>query len=199
MAAPNLILASGSAVRATILKNAGVPFTVVKTQTDEDAIKKDGLQKGHALIDIALDLAHAKAAAVECDEDTYVLGADQILEFEGRPYDKPKSRSEAKQRFLEFSGKPHHLINASVIMHRGKRIWHHVETPQLIMRNFSEREIDLYMEQSPDDILKSVGGYMVEDRGIRLFEKINGDYFAVLGLALSPLLKALRDYEIIEF
>ncbi len=199
MSQTKLILASGSRVRATLLKNADIPFEIVKTDTDEALIKEQGLKADHDLQTIALNLALAKAKVVDAPSDTVVLGADQLMEFEGRAFDKPKSISEAKERLLSFRGKPHSLINASVLMQNRKMIWHHIERPVLHVRNFTPSELETYFEQCNDDILNSVGAYQLEHVGIRLFEKIEGDYFAILGLAISPLLAALRELEVIEF
>ncbi len=194
-----LILASGSEVRATILRNAGVDFKIMKSGTDEDRIKKQGLSQGKSLRNIALELAIAKASAVEPLMDEYVLGVDQILEFEGDLYDKPKSQAEAYNRFLLMRGKPHTLINAAVILQDGDVVWKNIEQPTLWFRNYSEAELSRYFDVCDSSILKSVGAYQVESYGIRLFDKVEGDYFAVLGLALNPLLEALRKFNLVDF
>lgn len=196
---PSLILASGSQIRATILKNAGVPFKIVKTDTDEASIKTQGLSARKTLREIATDLATAKALAVEAPKGTYVLGVDQIMEFEGNPYDKPTSLEEAHTRLMKLRGKPHTLINAAVLIENGSVVWQNIEQPMLWMRDYSEDELDRYFEACDESILKSVGAYQVEQLGVRLFDRIEGDYFAVLGLALSPLLSALREFNVVDF
>ena len=193
-----LVLASGSAIRARILLAAGIPFDVRPANVDEAIIKQEGLAQGKALPQIALDLATAKAQA-EIHDDALVLGSDQILEFEGKAYDKPKDMSEARDRLLAMSGKTHTLINASVISKGSNLIWHHVEQPILKIRNFTEQQIDAYLHEAGPEILSSVGAYQVENIGSRLFESIEGDYFAVLGLSLLPILPVLREHEIIAF
>jgi len=195
----SLILASSSAIRATILSNAGIPFQTVKTGVDETKIKEAGIARGRPINDIALDLAKAKAMAVELSDDNLCLGSDQILEFEGAIYDKPSSRKEAFQRLKNLSGKKHTLVNATVIISKTGVVFEHVARSDLYMRKLTDTDLAAYLDAVDDTILKSVGGYHVEGVGVRLFEKIEGDYFAVLGLALSPILPTLRAHSIIGF
>lgn len=195
----NLILASGSQIRATILRNANIPFSIEKTNTDEPAIKNAGLAEGKDLETIALDLAKAKAQAVIADKNTLVLGADQILEFENEPYDKPTSKEEAFARLKKLAGKTHFLINASVVYLDGTLIYENIEKPSLAVRSMTDADLKAYFSAVDDSVLSSVGAYQVEGPGVRLFDHIDGDYFAVLGLALYPLLPILRSYNIIDF
>lgn len=195
----SLILASGSQIRASLLRNAGIPFSIEKTNTDETAIKNKGFAAGHDLETIALTLAKAKAQAVVADKNTLILGADQILEFEGKPYDKPVSRQEAFSRLKKLSGKTHHLINASVVYLNGDVIYKNISKPGLTMRAMTPAQLEAYFASVDDSVLSSVGAYQVEGHGVRLFDTIEGDYFAVLGLALYPLLPVLRSYKIIDF
>lgn len=194
-----LILASGSTIRAQILSGAGVAFAVRKSDVDEDVIKKDGLAQHHDCETIALALAKAKALAKSGSDTEFILGSDQILEFEGTIFDKPETMEAAKQRLSLLAGKPHRLINATVLAHKGKIVWQNIDSPTLYVRTLTETELDRYFSAADPSILHSVGGYQVEGLGSRLFERIDGDYFAVLGLALMPLLAALRTFEIIEF
>lgn len=187
---PPLILASGSAIRARILEGAGIPFRVTKPGVDESRLKTD--MAGAPLEEIAAALAEAKALAVTAP-GALVLGSDQILEHEGLLYDKPASRAEAKARLLTLQGGAHTLINAVAIARDGRIVFRHLARPRLVMRALSGAEIDRYLEAAGDDVLASVGAYQVEALGAQLFERIEGDYFAVLGLSLFPVLGFLRD------
>ena len=197
MSIPRIILASGSAIRRQILTGAGIPFEVMKPDVDEDVIKREGNAEGLDLETLAMRLADAKcldiaAKVAHMDAEAIVIGSDQIMEFEGRAYDKPATMSDAKARLMETRGAPHTLINAIAIARGGDIIWRNLDRPKLIMRALSEREIDDYLEEAGPEILHSVGAYMVEKLGSRLFERIEGDHFAVLGLSLFPLLGLLR-------
>lgn len=189
---PRIILASGSAIRAQILRNAGVPFEAIKPNVDEDIIKRQSMEDGATLEDIAVKLAEEKCLAVAERENGIVIGSDQILEFEGRPFDKPANMKDARVRLMEMQGETHSLINGVVVARDGDVIWRNLDRPRLTMRPMNEEEIDAYLEAAGPDILSSVGAYQVENFGSRLFDRIEGDYFAVLGLSLFPLLDVLR-------
>lgn len=186
-----LILASGSAIRAEILKGAGTPFEIVRPDVDEDAIKRSALDAGRTLGQTAQILADAKALAVT-DADAYILGSDQILNFKGKGFDKPRTMAEARERLKTLQGKRHSLINAVSLARDGEIVFRNLEEPSLYMRAMTDAEIDAYLAEAGRDILSSVGAYQVEALGGRLFDKIEGDYFAVLGLSLFPLLGYLR-------
>jgi septum formation protein len=187
-----IILASGSAIRAEILRNAGVPFTMIRPDVDEAAFKRAALAQGLDPEGVAQGLADVKALAVDGPRCAAVIGADQIMEFEGRLFDKPATREEARARLLGVSGRPHTLINAVSIARAGKIVFRSLERPVLHMRALSAAELDAYFAEAGAEILASVGAYQVEKLGARLFERIEGDYFAVLGLSLYPLLGFLR-------
>jgi septum formation protein len=193
-----VILASGSAIRAQVLAAAGVPFEIVKPDVDEDAVKRDAAQSGMALRDIAQRLADAKASSVR-RPGSVVIGSDQIMAFEGRGFDKARSVREARERLALLQGKPHTLINAVSIARDGVIAFRHLDEPQLHMRTMSDDEISAYLADAGEGILASVGAYQVEARGARLFERIDGDYFAVLGLSLLPVLGYLRREGLLEY
>lgn len=192
-------LASGSAIRARILSSAGVNFTIVKPDVDEAAIKRDAAAQGLDLDKMALTLAEAKTLRVAKNHTGLVIGSDQILEFENRAYDKPTDMAEARTRLLALQGLEHQLINAVCVACDGKIIWRRISKPRLTMREASPLEIDAYLEEAGPEILSSVGAYQIENLGARLFEKIEGDYFEVLGLALFPLLDVLRSEGALEY
>lgn len=187
-----VILASGSAIRAAILRGAGLQFEVVKPGVDESIIKTEAGEAGLSNADTAMRLAEAKCMAVASSREGLVIGADQILEFEAQAYDKPADLAEARARLIAMQGKSHTLLNAVVLARDGEIIWGNAAAPELTMRSMTETEIDDYLAACGEEVLASVGAYQVEGLGARLFEKIEGDYFAVLGLAVFPLLAALR-------
>ena len=194
-----IVLASGSAIRADILSGAGLTFDIARPDVDEDAIKAQSAAKELTLEETALALAEAKALAEPHEPESLVIGSDQILEFQGAAYDKPKSMDEARRRLLDMAGASHTLINGVVVARGGKIIWRNLDRPRLYMRELAEQEVDAYLDASSPDILKSVGAYQVEKLGARLFERIEGDHFAVLGLSLYPLLAFLRSEGAIAF
>ena len=197
--APTITLASGSAIRAEMLRGAGVDFTVVKPGVDESEIKREAEESGATLDQIATLLADAKCMAVAKNTPGIVVGSDQILEFQGRAFDKPETMAEARERLIEMKGATHTLINAVVVARDGDIIWRYLDRPRLTMRDLTEADIDAYLDAAGPDILFSVGAYQVEKLGARLFEEIDGNYFAVLGMSLLPLLGVLRREGAIAF
>ena len=175
-----ITLASGSQVRAALLRGAGLEFDIEVSGVDEDAIKADHRGTPDML---ALKLAEAKARAIS--SDGLVVGADQILVCEGCLFDKPKDMDEARENLKKFRGLTHALDG-------GKPVWSFTEQVTLTMRQFSDEFLEAYLLEVGDDVLKSVGCYQLEGPGVQLFEAIDGDYFAILGLPLVPLLGALR-------
>jgi len=188
MSRPDLVLASGSAIRAAILKGAGLDFRVQKPAVDEDEIKRE--MAGEDLEEIAMALAVRKALAVRAP-GALVIGSDQILEFEGQAFDKPKSMEEARDRLLDMQGKAHSLINAVVVAKDGAIVYRRLDRPKLVMRAMTKKDIEAYLAAAGEGVLASVGAYQIESLGAHLFERINGDHFAVLGLSLYPLLAFL--------
>ncbi|MEM9496199.1 MAG: nucleoside triphosphate pyrophosphatase [Pseudomonadota bacterium] len=197
----DIVLGSGSAIRARILTAAGVPFEQIKPDVDEDATKKSAAVAGMTPEQTAMRLAEEKALNVcaSVSPERLVIGSDQILEFEGALFDKPTSMAAARARLLEMAGKTHRLINAVCVARDGAVLWRHIDCPALHMRAMTERDVDAYLDAAGDEILYSVGAYQVEALGARLFEKIDGDYFAVLGLSLYPLIGFLREEGALTF
>ena len=194
-----LILGSGSAVRAMLLDQAGIHFEVVTSEVDEDKIKAEFAEReqlgdtGFATDKLAMKLAEAKALAVaKSHPDALVIGADQILSCENRRFDKPKDMDEARTNLQFFRGKPHILHGGVAIAKGDAIIWGHSDRATLTMRGFTDAFLDDYLDQLGEQILKSVGCYQMEGMGVQLFERIEGDYFTILGLPLLPLLAELR-------
>jgi septum formation protein len=191
-----IILASTSSIRRQILQNAGVSFEVLALPVDEQSIKASMNQAGASVIDTAIELAYLKARRVSSKEPALlVLGADQMLEVEGKWLDKPANLAEARDQLQFLRHKTHRLISATVVVRGNVRLWHNVSTAQLTMRDFSDQFLDDYLQKSGDDVLSSVGAYKLENLGIQLFSQIEGDYFTILGLPLLPLLDFLRNHQ----
>ncbi|WP_370200296.1 Maf-like protein [Roseibium sp.] len=194
-----LVLASGSRIRADLLKNAGLDIEVDPADVDERVVESPLLEAGFPPEDLASVLAEAKANDVsDRRAGDLVIGADQILAFEGERRTKPEDMEAARRQLLAFSGKTHELHSAVVISKDGEAIWRHVSTARLTMRELSPAFIGHYLAAAGEDVLSSVGAYQLESLGVQLFEKIDGDYFTILGLPLLPLLAELRSLKVIE-
>ena len=187
-----IILASGSAIRWQILDGAGLDYDVIAKPVDEAAIKEAMLAEGSSLRDIADALAEAKAMRVSRIEPGFVIGADQIMVMDGQLFDKPPTIDAARERLLAMRGKMHELVGAVVICENGTPIWRHMSRTKLWVRNFSEEFLDWYIKTEGDALTKSVGAYRFEGPGAQLFERVEGDFFAILGLDLLPVLDFLR-------
>jgi septum formation protein len=188
---PGLVLASASRVRAQLLYRARVPLTVEASRVDEDQIK-DALA-GQGADAIAARLAEEKARAIAGDHaNDLIIGADQILECEGRLFDKPKDRAAAAAHLRDLRGRTHRLVTAAAVVQGTNLLWQTVAETRLTMRDVSDEFIDAYLNSVGDDALASVGAYRLEDMGAQLFSAIDGDYFTILGLPLLELLEFLR-------
>ena len=190
-----LILASGSDVRAKLLNGAGLIFDIVPANLDEGALKKS--QTGLDADTLAEVLAQAKAHAVSADvPDALVIGADQILDCEGRLYDKPVGEDGVRSHLRSLRGRAHRLISAVCVIESGAISWSNTAVATLTMRDFDDAYIEYYIQQAGPEVQSSVGAYRLEDVGVQLFQHIEGDYFTVLGLPLLPLLAFLRQRDI---
>ena len=187
-----IILASGSAIRKQILDGVGLNYEVIVKPVDEAAIKDSMLAENSRLQDIADALAEAKALRVSRQTDGFVIGADQIMVMDNQLFDKPKDLGEARERLLSMRGKRHELIGAVVVCENGRPVWRHLSKTKLWVREFSNEFLDWYIEQEGEALMKSVGAYRFEGPGAQLFEKVEGGFFAILGLDLLPVLDYLR-------
>lgn len=194
-----IILASASATRADLLRNAGVPFEQTVARVDEQSIKEALQAEGAPPRDIADALAEAKARKIgQKHPSAMVIGCDQVLAFKGQIFSKPKSPTEARQQLDHLRDARHSLFSAAVIYHEGKPIWRQIGEAKLRMRAFTDAYLDAYVARTWDDIQHSVGGYQLESEGIRLFQSVEGDYFHVLGMPLLELIAFLTLRGVIE-
>ena len=186
----DIILASSSRSRRKILSDAGVKYKSMKPPVDEESLKngfKGSTKK------LALMLAERKALSVSKKyKESIVIGADQVLSFKGKVYNKPKTIKEAEKNFKLFKNKTHYLDSATVIALNNKIIWRNEQSPKMKVRNFSDKFLKNYLKEAGKEVTFSAGGYSIERNGIQLFSKVEGDFFTIVGLPIIPLLEKLR-------
>ncbi|MBU2358777.1 MAG: septum formation protein Maf [Alphaproteobacteria bacterium] len=188
----DLILASGSAIRATLLRNAGVTFRTQRARIDEDAVRDALRAEDASPRDIADTLAELKAKKVSArDPQALVIGCDQVLALGQDLLSKPDTPQAAISQLTALRGRSHTLLSAAVIYAGGQPQWRHVGVVRLHMRDVSDTYIADYVARNWDEIRHCVGAYQIEAEGVRLFHRIEGDYFNILGLPLLELLSYL--------
>jgi septum formation protein len=198
VSAPGVILASASAIRASLLRNAGVAVDIVPASVDETAIKQAMRARGASADDCALALAAHKAELVSRQHPAaLVIGADQMLECDETWFDKPPDRARAVAQLHALSGKTHALVSAVTVVRGGAPLWQHVERARLTMRRLDDAFIAGYLDAVGELALRSVGAYQLEGRGVQLFNHVDGDHFSILGLPLLPLLGFLRQHGVV--
>ena len=182
-ATPVLILASASKARRAVLEGAGLRFETRIAGVDEAAIKEAAQAEGISPDEAALILADAKAERVAARApDALVIGADQLLVCDGAWFDKPPDMAAARAHLQRLRGRRHELVTALVVHRGGRRIWQHMAKPRLTMRDFSDAFLEAYLAAEGEVLLSSVGAYRLEGHGAQLFDKIEGDQPAILGL-----------------
>ncbi|SFS19791.1 Maf family nucleotide pyrophosphatase [Yoonia litorea] len=187
-----LILASGSEIRAQLLRNAGLQIETIPARVDEDAVRDALLAEQASPRDVADTLAELKAQRVAGKHpDAMVIGCDQVLAFGRDIFSKPTSPEDALAHLKALRGQKHQLLSAAVIYGEGKPLWRHVGVVRLTMRDASDGYLEDYVARNWDSIQHSVGAYKLEEEGVRLFTRIDGDYFHVLGMPLLELLSYL--------
>ncbi len=187
-----LILASSSVTRQQMLRAAGLEFEIRPARIDEAMLRQSLAAEGAKPRDQADALADAKARKIaDRNPAALVLGCDQILALNDRVFARPATPGEARAQLLDLRGKTHHLFSAAVLYDAGEPVWRHVGVARMTMRAFSDAWVDAYLSRNWPAISASVGAYQIESEGIRLFDRIEGDHFSILGLPLLPLLSYL--------
>jgi septum formation protein len=188
-----IVLASGSATRAKLLKAAGLTFQIIPPNVDEDAVKHSLLAEKADARRVADALAELKAIKISrAHPDALVIGSDQVLAFGDEIVSKCASMEEARALLMRLRGKKHELISAVVLARGGVPVWRHVEKASLWMNAFSDKFVDDYLAAGGESLLSGVGCYQIEGQGLQLFSRIEGDHFCIQGLPMLPLLSALR-------
>ena len=194
-----IVLASTSITRRRLLEDAHVPHEAVAPRIDEAAIRPSLLAEGMGPRDIADALAQMKATKVAAKKDAaIVVGADQTGDLDGALLTRPASRAEAAEQLAELSGRTHRLHSAVVVIDAGRPVWRHVATARLTMRPLGNNYLESYLDRNWPGLADSVGGYKLEREGVRLFSRVEGDFFAVLGLPLVDLCSYLAMIGVIE-
>ena len=190
--ARQIILASGSAIRGQMLSNAGIAFEAIVPRVDEEMIKIALQAEKATPRDIADALAETKAPKIGGKHpDKLVIGCDQVLDFDGQILSKPQTPEEAREQLKALRGKRHSLLSAVVVYHELEPLWRHVGQVRLYMRDISDSYLNEYVDRNWPSLQSSVGGYKLEEEGVRLFSRIEGDYFTILGLPLIEMINYL--------
>lgn len=189
-----IVLASGSAARARMLRDAGIAFVTDVAAVDEQAVKESMAAETGNPARVAEVLAELKAVRVSARHPgAIIIGADQMLDCDGTWFDKPAGRQGARAQLQALNGKTHRLTSSVVAVRDGRLLWHHTESAKLTMRRFSDSFLDHYLDQAGEAVLSSVGAYQLEGLGAQLFMLVEGDFFTILGLPLLALLDFLRE------
>jgi septum formation protein len=192
----DIILASASKIRGKILRAAGIKFSMLNSELDEEKARNSLMEFSPR--QISLELARLKSEKISRRHpEAMTIGADQVLGFKDRIFNKPASRAEAEEQLSVLRNATHTLYSAMSCAIGGIEVWSHCSEARLTMRDFSAEFLSSYLDGNPADYLSSVGAYKLEETGIQLFKKIEGDYFAILGLPILPLLGFLRQRGII--
>ncbi|MCL4186077.1 MAG: septum formation protein Maf [Rhodobacteraceae bacterium] len=188
----SLILASASSIRASLLRRAGVAVEVVPARIDEEAVRLALAAEAARPREVADTLAEHKARKVsERFPDALVLGCDQVLDLDGTVLGKPVDIDAARTQLRALRGRSHRLFAAAVLYHSARPVWRHVGEARLTMRSFSDFWLEGYLARNGAGLCESAGAYKIEEEGVRLFSRVEGDHFSILGLPLIQILDVL--------
>ena len=186
------ILASNSASRKKLLKNAGLNFFPKKPLCDEDYIKGQLLKKNTKKTNLPRLLAEAKALSVSKNNTKYlVVGSDTIILCNNKIINKAITMVDAEKKLQKLSGKKHQIISGASVCFNNKQIWSYQQTSTIHMNTLNQKQINIYLKKTGKNILSSVGCYQVEKLGPQIIKSIKGDFFNVLGFPLFPFLTFL--------
>ncbi len=189
-----IILASASETRARLLANAGLVVSAEPAQVDEEALKVRLISEGRNAREVAQRLATAKAVEVSQRRPGLVIGADQTLEYGASVWSKGRDLEDLRRQLRRLRGQLFSLHSGAALASDGEAIWRGAQSASLVMRTFSEAFLEGYLARNADVLIGSLGGFQLEAEGAQLFDKVDGDAFAILGLPLIPLLAALREH-----
>ena len=191
-----IILASKSGVRKKILKDNKIICRVVPSNVDEESIKESLLKEKASPEIISKNLAELKANKVSQKiAGKLVLGADSVIDLNGKIISKPIDRNEALQVLQDLNGQTHHLISSVCISQNGSMIWNYTEKASLTMKQMSEEELKIYLAKISDDALYAYNVYQIEGEGRSLFSKIDGDEDTIMGLPVKKIKEYLNNYK----
>jgi septum formation protein len=197
-ATPRLILASASASRRAVLQAAGLKFATQPANVDELSVKRMARADGVGAREAALLLAELKAREVATrDPEALVIGADQILLCGDEWFDKPPDLAGAAAQLRALRGRTHALVTAILCQQGEQRLWHQVVQPRLAMRRFSDAFLDSYLAVEGEAVTATVGAYRLEGLGVQLFDHVEGEHAAILGMPLLALLDFLRRHGVL--
>ena len=192
----NIVLASKSKVRKQILYNNGINCIVEPANIDEDSIKESLLKEGATPEIVAKNLAELKANKISNKKnEELILGADSIINLDGKIISKPSSRKEAMEILIKLNGRKHQLISSVCISKNGSMIWNHTEKAELTMKKMEKIDLEKYLSKISDENLYSYNVYQIEGEGRNLFLKIDGDENTIMGLPIKKLKEYLNQYE----
>ena len=191
---PSIVLASKSKVRKNILKKNKINCLVIPANINEEFVKKKLLKKGKSPKVISKNLAELKANKISKKNNSLVLGADSVIDLNGKIITKPSSRKEALKILKKLNGKTHYLISSVCISRNGFKLWNYTDKAILTMKKMSEKELKLYLKKIKDRALYSYNVYQIEGEGRKLFSKIKGDRNTIMGLPIKQIKKYLKNY-----
>ena len=190
------VLASKSQSRKNILKKTKLNFSQVSPRCDEGAIKKKLLLQKKTPRKMSQELALSKTKSVSgLIKNKIVVGCDTTIDFKGAFIDKAKNKDEAYKKIKKFSGKEHIIFSSATAFYNNRLVWKHTQKTKVKIRKLNNKDIRKYLKQTNKNILGSVGCYQIENDGPKIIEKINGDFFNVMGFPLFPFLFFLKKFK----